>query len=151
MKRGFTLIEVITAVVILALLGVALLKNGGDTLSFMEKIEKKERVNDYLTIIALHRDPDYNHLTKGLEDFLKINVLDDDLRQILKEKFTYQEREVKVKMPMLDDFNQTLEGGEGDLDEEMAPENPIAVSFVKLTIHSDKKGGGFIYLLELNE
>jgi len=143
MKNAFTIIEVIISVVILALVGVALLQNGAKSLDIFGHLRKKEDVSDYLTIIANHPNPDYNHLTKALEDFLpRFRVDDDELRKLLKRKFRYQEIFIKAELP-------TLEGFEEQEQEQESP-NLIDVNFVKLSIAS-KEGGDYIYRLQLNE
>ncbi len=145
MKHAFTIIEVIISVVILALVGVALLQNGAKSLDIFEHLRKKEDISDYLTIIANHPNPDYNHLTKALEDFLpQFAVDDDELRKLLKQKFRYQESYIKAELPTLEGFDQEEE------EQEQESPNLINVNFIKLSITS-KKGGDYIYRLELNE
>ena len=143
MKRGFTIIEVIISVVILALVGVALLKSGAMNLELLEKIKNKQNGIDLITIAANHRNEDYNHLTKALEDFLPFTGIDDDeLRSFLKEKYLYKEYVIKAKMPSMDSFDED--------EEQQGTENIINVSFVKLSLQSDK-GGEYIYVFELDE
>ncbi len=143
MKRSFTIIEVIIAVVILALVGVALLKSGALNLTLLEKIEKKERFSDYLTIVANHRNPDFNHLSKAIEDFLpNFHPEDSELRKLFKTKFAYQENFLKVELPTLEGFDEE--------EEEPVAQNPININFIKLSIRN-KEGGDSIYILELNE
>ena len=144
MKKSFTIIEVIISVVILALVGVALLKSGALNLTLLEKVGKKEAFSDYITIIANHRNVDFNHLSKALEDFLpQFKPEDDELRKIFKEKFSYREKIVKVKLPALEGFDEESE-------EEPAAQNPIDINFIKLSIKNDESGD-YIYILELNE
>ncbi len=146
MKNSFTIVEVLISVVILALVGTALLKNAGINLDFLKKISSKEEAIDVMTIIASHRNPDFNHLQKSLYDFLaKEYLLDDnDLQKILHNtKVKYQESPIKISLP-------TLEGFDEEDQEEQQPQNPIDIQFVKLSATS-KSFGDYLYILELNE
>jgi|GEM_PF-4530211 len=142
MKKAFTIIEVIISVVILSLVGVAILKSAGLNLDYFTKISKKSQASNYITIIANHPDPDFNHLKKSLYDFLeKEYFIDDgDILKILKDtKFKYTQTELKLMLPSMDDENE--EDGGGD--------NPLGVSLKKLSIHS-KEGGDYIFVVEPN-
>ena len=145
MHRAFTIVEVLISVVILALVGTALLKNAGMNLDFLKKISSKEKAVDVMTIVASHRNPDFNHLQKSLYDFLaKEYLLDDnDLQKILRDtKVKYQETPIKISLPTLEGFDEE--------DQEQQPQNPIDIQFVKLSAIS-KSFGDYLYILELNE
>ncbi len=146
MKRSFTIVEVLISVVILALVGTALLKNAGMDLDFLKKISSKEEAIDVMTIIASHRNPDFNHLQKSLYDFLAKEYLmdDNDLQKILRStKVKYQENRIKISLP-------TLEGFDEEDQKEQQPQNPIDIQFVKLSANT-KSFGDYLYMLELNE
>ena len=145
MHRAFTIVEVLISVVILALVGTALLKNAGMNLDFLKKISRKEKAVDVMTIVASHRNPEFNHLQKSLYDFLaKEYLLDDnDLQKILRDtKVKYQETPIKISLPTLEGFDEE--------DQEQQPQNPIDIQFVKLSAVS-KSFGDYLYILELNE
>jgi len=145
MHRAFTIVEVLISVVILALVGTALLKNAGMNLDFLKKISSKEEAVDVMTIVASHRNPDFNHLQKSLYDVLaKEYLLDDnDLQKILRDtKVKYQETPIKISLPVLESFDEE--------DQEERPQNPIDIQFVKLSAAS-KSFGDYLYILELNE
>lgn len=146
MHRGFTIIEVIIAVVILALIGMALIKNGSDGIEFLQRVHKKNEAIDMAFIAANHRNPAFNHLQKPLEDFLQNSYLIDDmeLQKILKkQKFKYLETYPKIEMPV-------LEGFEEEDSEEVMQENAIPLQVVKISLQGKDKGDYF-YVLELNE
>ncbi len=146
MHRGFTIIEVVIAVVILALVGTALIKNGSDGIEFLQRVHKKNEAIDMALIAANHRNPAYNHLQKPLEDFLQNSYLIDDmdLQKILKnQKFKYLETYPKVEMPV-------LEGFEEEEPEEAMQENAIPLQVVKISLQG-KDIGDYFYVLELNE
>ena len=143
MKKSFTIIEVIISVVILTLVGTALLKNAGINLDFLKKMTQKTEAIEYITIISAHRNPDFNHLSKSLEDFLAKTYFIDDtaLQQLLKKtKVRYQEEDIKISMPVLEGFEKEKEQNA----------NPIDISFVKIFAKL-KDGGEFLYALQLNE
>ncbi len=145
MHRAFTIVEVLISVVILALVGTVLLKNAGMNLDFLKKISSKEEAVDAMTIVASHRNPDFNHLQKSLYDFLaKEYLLDDnDLQKLLRDtKIKYQEAPIKISLPILEGFDEE--------DQEEQPQNPIDIQFVKLSAVS-KSFGDYLYILELNE
>lgn len=146
MHRGFTIIEVVIAVVILALVGTALIKNGSDGIEFLQRVHKKNEVVDMALIAANHRKPDFNHLQKPLEDFLQNSYLIDDmdLQKLLKsQKFKYLETYPKVEMPV-------LEGFEEKNSEEVMQENAMPLQIVKISLQG-KDIGDYFYVLELNE
>ncbi|MRI83431.1 MAG: hypothetical protein C6I00_03335 [Nitratiruptor sp.] len=140
--RAFTLIEVVIAVMILALVGVALLRSGGENATLLQRVETKGRMSEYIALVAAHRNPTWNRLSKRLEDFLGLNVLDDELRHLLKSSFRYQEQEVKITMPTLTEFNQSQE------EPEERYENPLGLSLIKVSIQNED-GGDYLYLLEM--
>ncbi len=146
MHRGFTIIEVVIAVVILALVGTALIKNGSDGIEFLQRVHKKNEAINMVLIAANHRNPVFNHLQKPLEDFLQNSYLIDDmeLQKILKkQKFKYLETYPKIEMPV-------LEGFEEEDSEEVMQENAIPLQVVKISLQGKDKGDYF-YVLELNE
>ncbi len=152
MRKSFTLVEVIIAVMILALVGVALLKSGAINISALERISKKDNFVDLTTIIVNHRNPDFNHLTKALEDFLpNLSIDDDELRKLLKEKFKYQEYEIKIKPPTMEEFEEINFSDEVEEDEEKEQfQSPIEISLIKLSLQNEE-GGDYLYILELRE
>ena len=146
MHRGFTIIEVVVAVVILALVGTALIKNGRDEIEFLQRVYKKNEAINMALIAANHRNPAFNHLQKLLEDFLQNSYPIDDieLQKILKsQKFKYLETYPKVKMPVLEEF-------EDENSEEAMQENAISLQVIKISFQG-KDLGDYFYVLELNE
>ncbi len=142
MRKGFTFIEVVIAVVILALVGTALLKNGSDGIEFLQKVNKKDQAIYTISIVANHRNPSFNYLQKPLEAFLDSYLIDDlEVQKVIKEqKFKYLETYPKVNMPILERFE----------DEEESKENTIPLQVVKLSIYN-KDLGDYLFILELNE
>ena len=139
MKKSFTIIEVVIAVVILSLVGTALLKSAGINLDYFQKVSKKEQFSDFLTIVANHPNKDYNHLTKSLYDFLQNDFFIDDnelLSMLKNTKIKYIETDVKLKLPSLDS-NETKNT------------NSFGIRLKKLSIIS-KDGGDYIFIAEID-
>ncbi len=146
MHKSFTLIEVIVAVVILALVGVALLKNGNNGIDFLQKISQKDSTIDTVLIVANHRNLSFNHLQKSLEDYLQTSYSIDDMevQKIVKsKKFKYLETYPKIDLPV-------LEGFEEENQDNAEEENAFPLQIVKISIMG-KKDSSYLYMLELNE
>ncbi|SMC10194.1 type II secretion system protein [Nitratiruptor tergarcus] len=144
MKKAFTIIEVMIAVMILALVGTALLKNAGAGLDFMQKISKKEQVIDSISVVVAHRNPDFNHLKKSLYDFVEQEFLIDDIEllKILKgKKFLYQESEAKISLPTLEGFSQQFVE-----EEEKNQANLLNFTFTKISIQGN--GGDHLFVVD---
>ena len=94
MRRAFTLIEVLVAVVIATIVGAALLRMSSNYLGIFGKMEKKERSSEILSLIAVHADKRFDKSTKSLYDILdnSYDIKNDDLRKRLKDtKVEYKE------------------------------------------------------------
>ena len=147
MHKSFTLMEVVIAVIILALVGTALLKNSSDGIEFIQKISQKNQAIDAIAIVANHRNPSFNHLQKSLEDFLQdsYHIDDMDVQKIIKnKKFKYLENYLKIEMPILEGFEEEPQ------ESIQENENIIPLRVVKLSIQNREKGD-YLYILELNE
>lgn len=79
MKKGFSLIEVMIAVVILAVVGVALLQMGSKNQKINDYVEKKSSIAHLTSIIGFHHDPKFNKTQKTLYDFIKDDYSIDNM------------------------------------------------------------------------
>ena len=70
-KKGFSLIEVLVAVMILAVVGVALMQINIKNQKISEFIDKKTKLSQISSIIGFHHKTDYKKLQKSIYDFLK--------------------------------------------------------------------------------
>ncbi len=97
MRNGFSLIEVIIATVILAIVGVALLQMGSKNQKIDSYVEQKSSIAHLTTIIGFHHDPKYNKTQKSLYDFLKNSYTIDnsEIKSLLEaRKVQYVEQKV---------------------------------------------------------
>lgn len=110
MRKAFSLIEVVVATVIIALVGLALLQMGTKHLKMDAYIEKKSAVAQYSSIISFHHNTDYNKLKKSLYDFLKDDYVIDNLeiKQML-DTITFEYTETKITSINFGENNETLE------------------------------------------
>jgi len=97
--RGFTLIEVLVSVFIIALVGGALLSLNKSNIKLLAF--KESHIQDYknLSLIANHLDKKYNHLTKSNYDLIKNSYQIDNVSikkqlQKAKNKITYQTKDI---------------------------------------------------------
>lgn len=110
MRRGFSLIEVMIATVILAIVGVSLLQMGSKNQKIDNYIERKNSIAHLTSVIGFHHDPKFNKTQKSLYDFLKNDYTVDnmDIRSFL-EKRSVRYVEQKV---MSVDFGESNESEE---------------------------------------
>jgi len=100
-KKGFSLVEVIVAVIILSIVGTALLK-----VSTVNKhlIELSNNLQEEITLFSIpitHHDKKYNQTQKSLYEYIEstYDINDDDIRQILnKIDVGYKQRNIFSEM-----------------------------------------------------
>ena len=110
MKRGFSLIEVMIATVILAVVGVALLQMGSKNQKIDQYVEGKSAIAHLTSVIGFHHDPKFNKTQKTLYDFLKNDYAIDntDIKSFLENR---QVQYVEQKVMTIDfgEGNDSLE------------------------------------------
>ena len=70
MKKGFTLIEIIVAVAILSVVGLALLQIASDKTKLIGALKEKSKLPLYLSTAAFHGSKDLHKLDKDLYTLL---------------------------------------------------------------------------------
>lgn len=114
-KKAFSLVEVIVAVVLLATVGMTLLKigtNNQDIILFTQNYAKK---TDLFSIPFNHKNQDFHNTTKSLYDFLQGSYdLDDESRKTLKSiKVNYKHKEVmSEQFPVNENTSVDIKGFE---------------------------------------
>lgn len=101
MKKAFTLIEVLFAVVIMSLVGLALLQSSSNNTKFMAYNAKKNSFVHLSSIFMLNINENLHNSSKTLEEVLnKKYKLDDDTRQMLKEKTYLFKRDMRDEVAL---------------------------------------------------
>ena len=109
-KKGFTLIEVLTAVAILSIVGVALLQMNIKNQKISEYIDKKTKLAQISSILGYHHTKDYTKLEKSIYDFIK-NDYEIDNTEIKKslDSYSVYYDEIKVKKIEFGESNESEE------------------------------------------
>jgi len=98
-KAAFTLIEVLIAVVIASIAGMAIFQMRSNNLFLLKKLADTQNMAYLSTIAANHMEKRYNHTTKPLYDLLAsdYDLKNDSIRRYLKSlKFTYLQESIET-------------------------------------------------------
>lgn len=98
MNKGFILIEIIIAVILLSTIGVALLHTGDISQRSLDLSSKMEPLQPLYAIGMIHRSKMYHQTTKSLFDYIRDDYIlnDDVITQKLKSiKLNYKQKELK--------------------------------------------------------
>jgi len=126
MKKSFTLIEVLIAVTILAIVGSALLQGANQSLDFVEKIVAKEKKLFPSFIAALHRKKEYSGIEKPLKSYLLDYSIDDlELRGKL--------AQTKIKIFIEEEKNTFKELDEESLEDEENSSELFNITLLRIT------------------
>lgn len=109
MKNAFTLMEVMVAVLIASISGLALLQMNSQAIYLFERMKETSRMTETASLIGLHADKRFHKTDKTLYDLLdgSYEIINDEFRKYLKEtKYTYHETLI-----------DTISLGEEELDE----------------------------------
>ena len=96
-RQGFSLVEVIIAVVLLVTAGAALLHTGVISKRSLELSQVLSSKSDHFSIPLIHHDKGYHRSKKTLYDYLETSytITDDTLRKYLKNiPVEYRQREL---------------------------------------------------------
>lgn len=137
MKRAFSLIEVMVAVVILSVVLMAVLTLSSSSFKINQSVSKKSEIFFPLATVALHQNIDYSNTHKTLEDFTKnsYRIDSDRLKEVLKSHEIFYLQEELDLMDLIP---------EGSVDVTQMPQ-------VRIIEHSIKSGeiGSRIYTLKI--
>ena len=149
MRPAFTLIEVLAAVAITAIAGIALLKMNSANLFFFSKLKNYAQMQDVLSIAGLHGDLSFNRSDKTLYSILDTyyTIGNDDLRQYLKsQKYAYSEQLVDTIAFDTDVLaSQTQNGDVTMADVQNAAAAPlIQFELIRITLRDKEKHGSIL-------
>jgi len=140
-REGFTLIEVLIATVILAVVGTGLLQISSNYKKNFEFLKRKSQLAYLASIPLIHNNQKYHNSDKTLYQFIEDSYtdIDDDLRRYLDEyKVHYEEEEIS-SISTGEDLNDT--------DDEQN-QNSFSIIFNKITI-THNKDNDFAYKIIL--
>jgi prepilin-type N-terminal cleavage/methylation domain-containing protein len=84
MRKAFTLLEVMVAVLIISIVIMALLEMKGHSAHIFSALSKKQEINQYLSFLVSSKDYGFEKDTVTAESLVKEFELERDLRQNLK-------------------------------------------------------------------
>jgi len=161
MRGAFTLIEVLAAVAIASIAGIALLKMNSSHLFLLGKLQNYSVINEVLAVGAMHNAVTYNRSDKTLYDLLEADytIGNDDLRQYLKsQKYTYTETvadTITFDAGMFSsDMNasEEMEKSDNAAVEEAAAAAPlIQFELVKITLKDGTRHGSILQIRSMTE
>ncbi|NPA66931.1 MAG: prepilin-type N-terminal cleavage/methylation domain-containing protein [Epsilonproteobacteria bacterium] len=107
-KKGFTLIEVMVAVMIITVVIAALIKTNSETSFLFGKLKDDQKMQKYLTLV-LHSDYGLENKRFSLDRTVDRFDIDDDLRRKLKKIYV----EVKYQKTRTIDFSEDKNSSSG--------------------------------------
>lgn len=84
MRKAFTLLEVMVAVLIISIVIMALLEMRGHSAHIFSALNQKQEINQYLSFLVSSKDYGFENDTVTAESLVKEFDLERDLRQSLK-------------------------------------------------------------------
>lgn len=147
MRQAFTLVEVLVAVAIISVVGLALLSmKQNHTYLFAKSYDKKEATS-ILNIVALNSKSSTTDQKADL--YAQVNAIkeikDDDLISYFKER----EYEYKQSEASIIDFAEIEAESDEDTTEEQE-ENPYILEITKEEVYTDK-AGAYLYRIRLSK
>jgi prepilin-type N-terminal cleavage/methylation domain-containing protein len=113
-RKAFTLMEVLVAVMLIAVIGATLLKVSSNNSFLMGYFQQKSHQNSLYSLFVLNSSKEYDKKSLFLDEVLKnYKINDDDIRQYFKNfKITYKERVVDTLSLFGGDENSSVDGEE---------------------------------------
>lgn len=112
MRKGFTLIEVMVAVVIISVVIAALLQMRGNSSNIFLNLSKQLHVNQMNSFIISNDNYGFESKSTTLNEFLNDFRMEDDLRRKLKEvkvKISYEKLEnIEIDSDMVLEIGRTI-------------------------------------------
>lgn len=149
MRPAFTLIEVLAAVAIASIAGIAMLKMNSANLFFFDKLKHYAQMQNVLSVAGLHGDISYNRSDKTLYDILNLHytIENDELRRYLKSQtYRYEEQLIDTIAFDTDALSEEAPDTEVDMtDLQNAAAAPlIQFELIKITLRDKEKHGSIL-------
>ncbi len=147
-KKAFTLIEVLIAVMLLAIAGAALMQVSINNKNNFELTANRVIFDEEVSIPLTHRDKKYHKTTKDLYTYLsaEYNLTNDEIIKFLKsKKFSYEQKNFSVIKPF-EDENESEISLNPNQDQTNIPS--LTINIDKITIF-DKENSFTAYTMRL--
>ena len=160
MRSGFTLIEVLAAVAIASIAGIAMLKMNSSNLFFFDQLRQYSQIQETLSIAGFHGTKSDDRSDKTLYAMLETSytIDNDDLRHYLKSQtYSYSERVVDTVSFDSDALFSEEDGGTqtetvSEVDMEKAASVPlIQFELVAVTLKDKTKHGTILQVRTMEE
>ena len=156
MRPAFTLIEVLAAVAIASIAGIAMLKMNSANLFFFSKLKNYAQIQGVLSIAGLHGDVKYSRTDKTLyallDDYYTID--NDELRQYLKSKtYRYDEQVLKTISFDTDPLSDQMDDGDVKMSDvqKAASAPPIQFELVQITLRRESEHGSILQVRPIEQ
>lgn len=139
-RRGFSLVEVIISVAILAIVAVYLFQISSSTKTNIAFLNDKASFATKASLLMVHNNQNFHNSDKDLYEYVReqYEIKDDDLRRYLKsQKLHYEQEEFTTFSPLSD-------GDEETIDDQNQSMIDFTLVFDKIIV-SDKKSATYAY------
>ncbi|QOY52847.1 type IV pilus modification PilV family protein [Candidatus Sulfurimonas baltica] len=142
MRKGFTLIEVMVAVLIISVVIAALLQMKGNSSHIFFELEKKIKINQFVSFIIENKDYGFENETTTLDKLISDFDLDDDLRRRVKQS------KVEVVYQVLERIDMSDIGESDNMEDrvENQAETNMVFEIGKTVLKSDTSSAGLLRL-----
>lgn len=148
MRNAFTLIEVIVAAGIIAIVGLGLLQVHGSNTKLMSNMNQKYHLQEEFSLVLLNSNKDWHHTSKSLYDFVSqgISIREDTTKKWLKDyKIEYKDKEFS-KIMLLGKEARELAQSLDNIDIDKVPELKLSIRKISM---ATKNGNSFGYTIGL--
>lgn len=148
MRKGFTLIEVLVAASIIAIVGLALLKTHSTNIKLINRMSGQYHVKDEFSLVLLNAQTKWDGSTKTLYDIIssKFTIKDDDtIKWLKKKKISYNQDELSSINLLETDLEDIVSSVDG-IDKSDMPDITLLVDKVSMDSSSGSATGYVISL-----
>lgn len=140
MRKAFTLIEVLVASALIAVVALALLQTHSNNTKLIANMHSKYQTKELFTLVLLNADANWDGSKKTLYDMIstKFKINDDETRKWLKDKSINYSQDELSSIDLLDtDLSEFVSNMDG-IDKSSLPDITLLVDKVSM----DSEDGG---------